>query len=148
MKKLIVLILVLSLCSLVRAQILHPVKWSYAAKKLSNTEAVVFVKATIEESWHIYSVNQKEGGPVKTSFTFMPSNEYELSGTINEPSPITKYESAFSMNVSYFENSVIFQQKVKLLKAPTIVMGTLRFMVCNDHQCLPPEGINFEIPIK
>jgi hypothetical protein len=151
MKKLISIILVF-ICSgfvaKVKAQILHPVKWSYAAKKTGKKEASIFLKATIDGGWHIYSTAQKDGGPVKTSFTFNPTNEYNLTGTINEPKPITKYEKAFEMDVSYFESAVIFQQKVKLNIANPIIKGTLKFMVCNDRQCLPPETVSFSIPVK
>lgn len=52
------------------------------------------------------------------------------------------------MDVIYFENAVVFQQKVKLNKAATTVKGTIEFMVCNDHECLPPDEINFSVPIK
>ena len=131
------------------AQIESPVKWSYAAKKLSNTEAVVFLKATIQDGWHIYSQNVKDGGPIKTSFTFLPSKEYSLVGKTSEPAPATKYEDAFKMNVSYFEKSVIFQQKIKL-KSPnaSVVKGKLEYMTCNDRKCLPPEDLDFSVPLS
>src|ERR1700754_2539332 len=93
----------------VKAQILHPVKWSYGSKRLSNTEAVVFLKASIEDGWHIYSAYHKEGGPVPTSFSFTPSAAYKLSGKLEEPKPVTKHEDAFQMDVSYFEHEVIFR---------------------------------------
>ncbi len=131
------------------AQIESPVKWSYAAKKLSNTEAVVFLKATIQDGWHIYSQDVKDGGPIKTSFTFLPSKEYSLVGKTSEPAPVTKYEDAFKMNVSYFEKSVIFQQKIKL-KSPnaSAVKGKLEYMTCNDRKCLPPEDLDFSVPLS
>jgi len=130
------------------AQIESPVKWSYAAKKVSSTEAVVFLRATIQDGWHIYSQNVKDGGPIKTSFTFTPSKEYSLIGQTSEPTPLTKYESSFSMNVSYFEKTVTFQQKIKL-KSPgaSVVKGTLEFETCNDHKCLPPEDVQFSIDL-
>lgn len=131
-----------------KAQILHPVKWSYAAKITGPNEAVIFLKATIDQGWHIYSAYQKDGGPVKTSFTFSPSPDFEIVGPLSEPKPVTKYEDAFEMDVSYFENQVIFQQKVHLKSKQATVKGSLKFMVCNDRQCLPPETIRFEIPIK
>jgi hypothetical protein len=148
MKKLLVLVIVLGISVGAYAQIEAPVKWSYAAKKISNTEAVVFLKATIDDKWHIYSQNVKDGGPIKTSFKFSPSKEYSLVGQTTEPTPLTKYESAFSMNVSYFEKSVIFQQKIKL-KSPnaSVVKGQLEYMTCNDKKCLPPEDVDFSIPL-
>ena len=75
MKKIFFIIALLIATSSAFAQIESPVKWSYAAKKLSSTEAVVFIKATIQDGWQIYSLNVKDGGPIKTSFTFNPSNE-------------------------------------------------------------------------
>jgi hypothetical protein len=148
MKKLLVLAAALAINTSVFAQIEAPVKWSYAAKKLSSTEAVVFLKATMQRGWHIYSLDVKDGGPIKTSFTFSPSKEYSLIGKPVEPRPVTKYEKAFSMDVSYFENSVVFQQKIHL-RSPkaSAVKGKLEYMTCNDMKCLPPEDIDFSIPL-
>jgi hypothetical protein len=148
MKKLFSMITIMVICTGAFAQIETPVKWSYAAKKLSPTEAVVFLRATIQDGWHIYSLDVKDGGPIKTSFTFTPSKEYSLDGKPSEPAAITKYEKVFSMDVSYFEKSVTFQQKIKL-KSPnaSVVKGKLEYMTCNDKKCLPPDDIDFSIPL-
>lgn len=148
MKRILLLIAVLMIGTAAFAQIEKPVKWSYAAKKISNTEAVVFLRATIQPGWHIYSQNVKDGGPIKTSFTFTKSKEYALVGKTSEPTPTSKYEEAFKMDVTYFENTVTFQQKVKLNSPNTkAVKGQLEFMTCNDHKCLPPEDVDFSIPL-
>src|SRR6201996_4975294 len=99
MKKLLLLMIVLIMSAGAYAQIEAPVKWSYAAKRLPNNEAVVFLRATIQDGWHIYSQNVKDGGPIKTSFTFAPSKEYALVGKASEPAPVSKYEEAFKMDV-------------------------------------------------
>ncbi|GAC1306102.1 MAG: hypothetical protein NVSMB24_16030 [Mucilaginibacter sp.] len=148
MKKLLFLSALFVMSTGAFAQIEAPVKWSYAAKKISSTEVVVFLKATMEKNWHIYSLNVKDGGPIKTSFTFAPSKEYAIIGKTSEPTPTMKYEKEFSMNVSYFENSVTFQQKIRL-KSPkaSVVKGKLEYMTCNDKKCLPPEDLDFSIPL-
>lgn len=148
MKKLKLLLAASLLSTGLFAQILQPVKWSYAAKKISKTEAVLLMKATIDNGWHIYSSQQKDGGPIKTSFTFTPSKDYAVNGAVAEPKPVTKFENTFKMNVSYFEKSVVFQQKIKLKKDQVNIKGSLEYMVCNDKQCLPPENIDFNIPVK
>ena len=148
MKKLTLFLAVSFLSTGLFAQILKPVKWSYAAKRISKTEAVLLLKATIDNGWHIYSTRQKEGGPVKTEFTFTPSKDYALIGTVAEPKPVTKFENAFKMNVLYFEKSAVFQQKIKLNKDQTNIKGKVEFMVCNDKQCLPPDDFEFNIPVK
>lgn len=148
MKKVLLMMVALFFTVAAFAQIDAPVKWSYAAKKTSATEAVVFVKATIEPGWHIYSQFVKDGGPIATTFTFTPGKDYTLVGKTAEPKAITKYEDTFKMNVSYFENSVIFQQKVKLKGKETTVKGKVEFMTCNDRKCLPPEEVEFSVTVK
>lgn len=148
MKKLLLAALTSFISTVSYSQILAPVKWSYGAKKIDNEQAVVFIKATIDKGWHIYSQHVADGGPVKTSFRFNNSDGYTLNGITIEPKAISKYEKAFSMNVQYFEQSVIFQQKVKLKNGQTAVSGTLNYMVCSDKQCLPPEDVEFNIPVK
>lgn len=148
MKKVWLASIALLVGSSLQAQILKPVKWSYAAKKTSPTEAVVYLKATLDPGWHVYSQHVKEGGPVATSFKFSPG-AYVLQGPTQEPTPITKLEKVFAMEVSYFEKQVIFQQKVKLTgKTPLTVKGTLEYMVCDEKQCLPPEEVSFTVPVK
>jgi len=131
-----------------QAQILEPVHWSYAAKKTSPTEATIFLKATIDNGWHVYSQFVKEGGPVKTTITFTPSAQYALVNKTIEPKPITRMEKVFNMNVSFFENSVIFQQKIKMKKGEATVKGTIEYMTCNDEKCLPPTTEEFTVPVK
>ena len=131
-----------------QGQIFKPVKWSYAAKKTGANTAVVFFKATIDEGWHIYGLNIADGGPVKTSFTFTPSAQFSLDGPVVQPTPITRFEKSFNMNVSFFEKEVIFKQKIKLKAGQPVVKGHLEYMTCNDQRCLPPEQIDFAIPVK
>jgi len=148
MKKALAIVVALFFAASAHAQIESHVKWAYAAKKTSPTEVTVFLKATIDAGWHIYSQHVKDGGPIKTSFTFDKSKEYTLAGATTEPKPITHFEKNFGMDVSYFEKEVIFQQKIKL-KSPkvTAIKGQLEFMTCNDTKCLQPEDINFNIAV-
>jgi len=146
-----ILLITITLCNFLFAngQILNPVKWSYGSKRLSGTEGVVFLKATIDDGWHIYSQTVPDGGPVKTSFNFITSKSYALVGNTQEPKPITRFEKVFGFVVAYFEDSVIFQQKVKLnTKGPVIVNGRLEFQTCNDEKCIPPVQVPFSVTIN
>lgn len=148
MRKLLILTTFILSAFAAKSQILTPVKWSYLAKKTSATEATIYIKATIEDGWHVYSQNVKEGGPIKTTFTFPASKSYTLVGKTTEPKPITKFEETFDMDVSYFEKSVLFQQKIKLKGKTAVVTGSVEYMTCDDKQCLPPEEIKFSVPVK
>lgn len=148
MKKIFFVIAALLLSATSFSQILQPVKWSYATKKTGKNEAVIYLKATIDKGWHIYSQRLSEDGPVKTSFNFSPSSAYKKLGATVEPTPVTTFEKAFNMNVSYFTNTVIFQQKVSIPKVPAVIRGKIEYMACNDQKCLPPEEVDFSVAIK
>ncbi|SMC66214.1 protein-disulfide reductase DsbD domain-containing protein [Pedobacter africanus] len=144
-------LLIFSLCLLfssTQAQILNPVNWSYGAKKISATEAVLYLKATMDSGWHIYSVNQKDGGPLKTSFKFAASSGFVLIGNVMEPKPISKFEEVYGLQVDYFKKEVVFQQSVKLKKPDAVVKGKIEYMACTDKQCTPPLEVEFSIPVK
>lgn len=148
MKKIVIILVALFTVSASQAQILDPVKWTFAAKKTGKDEAVLFFKATIDNGWNIYSQHIGEGGPVPTSFSFTPSGDYQLVGKVLEPAPNKKFEKTFNMQVLYFTKEVVFQQKIKLKKGQTVVKGAVEFMVCNDTQCLPPDEKAFAINLK
>ena len=48
MRHFIFLATMLVVGTVIHAQILKPVKWSYVAKKVNETEAIVFLRATID----------------------------------------------------------------------------------------------------
>jgi DsbC/DsbD-like thiol-disulfide interchange protein len=148
MKKIILSVTAFLICATSFAQILKPVKWSYSSKRINDSEAVVFIKATMEKGWHIYSQTVPDGGPEATSFSFSASNDYKLKGNTSEPEPITKFVKVFKMNLSYFENSVVFQQRITQVGGPPTVKGQVVYMVCNDMQCLSPDEVEFSLSVK
>jgi DsbC/DsbD-like thiol-disulfide interchange protein len=130
------------------AQVENHVKWGYFAKRTSPGEATIYIKATIDDGWHIYSQHIEEGGPTKTEITFTPSSGYSLVGKTIEPTALTKFDKYFKMTVGWFEKEVVFTQKIKLKSAiATAVKCKLEFGVCNDKNCLPPDEATFNIPV-
>jgi hypothetical protein len=148
MKKIILTAIGIVLSSIAFSQILTPVRWSYAAKKIDKEQAVLLIRASIDKGWHIYSQHLADGGPIKTTLKFEKNEDYTLVGNTAEPKPLSEYEKSFGMNVQYFEEVVTFQQKIKLKAGQTTINGTINYMVCNNKQCLPPEDVEFNIPVK
>ena len=130
------------------APIENHVKWGYVAKRTGPTEAIIFLKATLDDGWHIYSQHIEEGGPTKTAFTFVPSKNYKLDGKTIEPKAVAKFDRYFKMKIGSFEKEVVFQQKIKLKSqaAPTVKVK-LEFLVCSNKNCLPPDEATFNIPV-
>jgi len=130
-------------------QIMQPVKWSYRAEQNSPGEATLIMTASIEKGWHLYSQNIGDGGPIKTSFTFAPSPDYELLGKVSEGKAIEFYDKNFEMQLAYFANEAVFKQRIKLNNKNSFkISAGVEFMVCDDEKCLPPELVEFTVDIK
>ena len=66
------------------AQIIDPVKWEYSVEKISEKEADLVFTALIDHSWHLYSQDIPEGGPIPTHFVIEESSQYQLIGSVME----------------------------------------------------------------
>ncbi|QEC52044.1 thioredoxin-like protein [Anseongella ginsenosidimutans] len=146
MKKVILIWLFLAAAVGAGAQIFDPVTWAFSAKPSGENEVTLILKAEIDPGWHVYSQYIEEGGPIPTSFTFTPSADYELIGEVAEKSEVEKVmDPNFGMEVLYFSNEAVFEQRIRLKKASSTVKGVLEFMVCDDQRCLPPAEVEFSI---
>ncbi|MBC9914635.1 protein-disulfide reductase DsbD domain-containing protein [Chitinophaga varians] len=126
----------------------QPIKWRYAVRKTATNEAVLLMTATLADGWHLYALHNPANSPVRLTFSFLSDASYRPEGTVEQPEPITRFEKLFGADISYFEQEVVFQQKVRLTGKTATVKGTIEFTVCSPRQCLPPETIHFTINIK
>lgn len=131
------------------AQILQPVKWKTSVENTGQGTATLVMTAKIDKGWHLYSQNIADGGPIKTTFSFEPSANYELAGSVSEGKAIEYYDKNFEMDLKYFADQAIFKQKVKLKNTGSFkISGYVEFMVCDDEKCLPPDQVDFTFEIK
>ncbi|MEO7292697.1 MAG: protein-disulfide reductase DsbD domain-containing protein [Ginsengibacter sp.] len=143
MKKLFFTLISLFVLLASYAQILNPVTFNYSVVKKGNDLYEVHVKAIIEPKWHIYSVNNPDGGAQSTEIKI---NDGKVVGKVKENGKMkTMFEKEFNVNQKYFESSVDFVQLIKLKPGNKKISGTVNYMVCNDRQCLPPKEVEFKI---
>ncbi len=149
-KALFICMLLLTVSNSVVSQEISPVSWESSSEKINDNEYYLLFTATIKTGWHLYNLQIPEGGPIATSFTFDKTKSVKFLGKVfSEDSPIISYDKSFNMELEYFSNKVIFKQKIKINKGKsTKVLGNIRFMCCDDHQCIPPAVHKFEILIK
>lgn len=131
-------------------KIYDPVKWNFAVEDETDSTAVLVAEATIEDKWHVYAMNlESDMGPIPTSLNFDKSEDYELIGEPSEGKPKVSYDPNFDMDLSYFDNSASFKQKIrKLSDKPAKISGFVTFMVCDDEKCLPPSDVDFTYTIE
>ena len=123
------------------------VKWSFSAVKLDDGTYELHLVATLGDGWHTYSQETPSGGPAPTEISFSNNPLLSMQGVVREEGKLNKhFEPLFGVNVMQYSKRVDFVQKL-VLKHPvkTTVKGKVRFMVCNDHECLPPAVKEFEI---
>lgn len=149
MKHLFTLLSVLMITTIVSAQSAKQVKWTYTAKKIADKTYEVHITATMNGNWHIYAQNVGVEGPIPTAFTFTKNPLLTLDGKPKEVGKvIKKKEEVWGGVVNYYEKSVNFIQIVKVKgNVKTNIAGKVEFMVCDDHQCLPPSEVDFNVNI-
>ncbi|MCF6296373.1 MAG: thioredoxin family protein [Flavobacteriaceae bacterium] len=131
------------------AQIYNPVSWKTSTEKISEKEFNLIFTANIEEGSHLYAQKIPEGGPIPTSFNFKnKEGNYELIGEVSESKGHEAFDDVFEIKIKYFENTAIFKQKIKILKAKKTVTGYIEFMACDDTRCTPPTEFEFSFDLQ
>ena len=149
MKKILLFSMGILAGTLVMAQSNKEVNWTWSSKKIADKTYEIHMTATIGGNYHMYAQNVGGDGPIPTSFTFTKSPLLDIEGTPKEQGQmIKKFESAWNHDVNYYEKTVDFVQVVKLKSnVKTNVAGKVEFMVCNDHECLPPSTVDIKVNI-
>jgi len=133
---------------IVNAQIYNPVKWDFSQKEVSADEIELQFKAIIEDNWHMYS-QLVDDDMIATKITFETDNSWSLTGITKEGTPIEKYDPTQEMVLKYFENEVVFSQRIKVISSDDFtIKGNIYFIVCDSAQCLPPEDVEFSFKIN
>jgi thiol-disulfide isomerase/thioredoxin len=133
----------------VSGQDLNPIQWTLkktgggvvkAGDKI-EVEAV----ATIQEGWHLYSLEQPAGGPIPTHISVPVGQIFKLAGEIASPMPQVIFDPNFNMDTQFYENEAVFVLPIEISKdAPsgkTVLSVATFFQTCNDHTCLPPKTV-------
>lgn len=147
MKRILLLIVVIAGLISVDAQIHEPVKWKFELKNTGPKTAEVVMTASIEEGWHLYTMDIPENGPIPTRFSFETLNGVKLIGKVVAKSKHKEvYDQSFSMNLGWYADKAVFVQKLSFDDAAKIkIKGNVEFMVCNDESCLPPTQEYFDL---
>lgn len=132
------------------AQVVDPVKWKLSSKKISDCEYEIQFTGTMEEHWHVYSLNQSgNDGPMPANIFVDKSSDYEAVGKPTEGTPIKAMDKVFEMEVLYFEKTVTFKQKIRLkANKEVVVKGKYEYQACTEEKCIFPPATPFEFKFK
>ncbi|GAA3509862.1 thioredoxin family protein [Aquimarina addita] len=148
MRNSIVIAIAILFSNILFSQVFEPIKWTSKIEKESDDVYLLYFEATLDKGWHVYSqrvVETDEIAPTATEFTFTNEDKaFELVGETIEPKGIEKFDKVFEMDIKYFEDEVVFIQKIKHIdKSVKVIKAEVFYGVCDDEKCLAPEVIEF-----
>ena len=126
------------------------VSWARSVEDKSPTEKVLVFTATVKDPWHLYGTELPKGGPTPTHLLVDKIAGAELvGGLVSSQKPIEKYDPNFEMTLRFFSGKVSFRQKIRITDPKKFAfVGAIRYMACNDEQCLPPANWEFTVQTK
>ena len=124
------------------------VEWTFGVEGIGEQQYKLTCSAKLQKGWYIYSQFLSDDGPIPTTMTLEPSDEYALSGDPEESGDKKEgHDELFDMHIVKFRNHAEFSQLVKLTGKHATIKGSIEYMTCDDHKCLPPRTINFDMKI-
>ena len=126
----------------------NPVSWSLESdakgKALKADEEIkAKLKANIEGNWHLYAVEQPEGGPFATKISIPENLPFKLDGEPTSSEPITKFDPNFQIDTKFFAGKVEFNLPIKTAGETSgdDLAINVKYQVCDDTACLPPKTV-------
>lgn len=129
----------------------NPIKWRMTVKMTSATEGTVTLRALLEPGWHLYGTELPKDGPVPTTFDFSESKGVKFIDNFKPSAqPGSHKDANFGMVLKWWDTNVTFTRNFRLTGKceDAVIQGSVRFMGCNDANCLPPKTVPFKTTPK
>lgn len=98
----------------------------------------------IEPGWHISSLTQEDGGPVRSTIEIAKNQAYRLAGPIKSPAPHKAHSTAFDIEVQTHEGTVEFVLPLEKNPEagnfdPSKLTVEFTYQACTEETCLLPK---------
>jgi cytochrome c biogenesis protein CcdA len=107
------------------------------------TQGVLRVKATPARNWHIYSITQADGGPLRTKIQLETSRQFELLGEFQpDRRPQIKHLEFYQVPVEEHHGPVTWTAPVRIIEGASretlVIRGNLDGQICEENGgCVP-----------
>lgn len=128
----------------------NPVKWTFEAEKVGESEYIIVATADIQAGWSVYSQEMDSAnGPIPTKIIIdEDNNDLKVVGSVKEEgAKKTVYDELFEMELVKLSGRTSFSQRVKVKGDVDEISGQITFMTCCAESCLPPTDIAFAVPL-
>jgi len=133
-----------------KAPVVWNVKQSPAKAVKRGAKFSVTVAGQIDPGWHLYAMEEPQGGPVATVVALAEGDPADLT-RVEESKPKKLPDPVFQQPTGFFEGSAAFTLHLTLDKSASPGAQTLhvliRYQSCNDRLCLPPRTDTVNVPV-
>ncbi len=129
----------------------NPVTWTFTSKKISDNSYEIYMTATLEKGWHLFSQTQPDDAiATPTTFSITSNPLIEVVGKIKEVGKMQKFhDKDLDLSANQYSEKVDFVQTIKLKgKAKTNFSGSVEYQTCDDKKCLPQKTVNFKVALN
>jgi thiol:disulfide interchange protein len=124
------------------------ITWNFSVEYISPNEALIVMKVTQKNGWHIYAqVQPPDAIPLPTEFNYNVNANFSLVGGTKEFGA-KLYDNDGFPEKSFHGNLARFEQKIKINSKKDFKLKLeYSYMACKSA-CLPPEFRDMELDIK
>ena len=112
--------------------------------------AHVLIKASMDDEWHIYALENAGEGPVASRIK-ISGDIVDEQGLIEHREPTEKFDEGFGVKTRFFKGTTDFRVPIRIKEDAPIGETTLSiymlYQVCNESLCYPPAEININASI-
>ena len=112
--------------------------------------AYVLIKASMDDEWHIYALENAGEGPVASRIK-ISGDILDEQGLIEHREPIEKFDEGFGVKTRFFKGTTDFRVPIRIKEDAPIGEKTLSvymlYQVCNESLCYPPAEVNINASI-
>ncbi len=129
------------------AQMLNPVTWSSSIEMTGDDTGNIVFKATIEDGWHMYSLDVDPSvGPSPLAISYPVIEGAKLDGTLRaDRDPHREFDSMFDAELSWWTDAVTLVQPFKAVAPKFTIEPVIAYSACNDMNCIPPSKESFTL---
>lgn len=134
------------------AETKSPVQWQVKAAPHGAVKAgakfEVGVSGQIDDGWHVYAMEEPDGGPIATQVALADGDAANLL-RVAEDKPHMVQDAAFNLQTGVHLKTVAYtlhlQAGTETGSRPLHVV--VRYQSCNENVCLPPRAETIEVPL-
>ena len=112
--------------------------------------AHVLIKASMDDEWHIYALENAGEGPVASRIK-ISGDILDEQGLIEHREPTEKFDEGFGVKTRFFKGTTDFRVPIRIKEDSPIGETTLSvymlYQVCNESLCYPPAEVNIDASI-